>query len=133
MARLLLSGSHTTRNADVTAKPAGEAGGNHPQKGMTHPGGSNRIGHKPPGSPGKGSGDPGTGPVLASEANMTSAATTTPRGTGGRRAEGSGYGLVFSGRTVSMSSAPAAGGEPVIGLSTRLPTALIMRWPLRLR
>jgi hypothetical protein len=26
---------------------------------------------------------------------MTSAATTTPRGTGGRRAEGRGYGLVF--------------------------------------
>ena len=29
------------------------------------------------------------------EANMASAATTTPRGTGGHRAEGRGYGLLF--------------------------------------
>jgi hypothetical protein len=33
--------------------------------------------------------------ILAQEANMTSAATTTPRGAGGHRAVGSGYGLVF--------------------------------------
>jgi hypothetical protein len=29
------------------------------------------------------------------EANMTSAATTTPRGAGGHRAEGRGYGLIL--------------------------------------
>src|SRR5438132_3554480 len=32
---------------------------------------------------------------FASEATMTSATTTTPRGTGGHHAEGRGYGLVF--------------------------------------
>ena len=32
--------------------------------------------------------------ILAWEATMTSETTTTPRGTGGHRAEGSGYGLI---------------------------------------
>jgi hypothetical protein len=32
----------------------------------------------------------------------------------------------------SMSSAPAAGGEPVIGPSRRLPAALVTRCPIRL-
>ena len=47
---------HAQRRHD---RKAAQPGRNHPQKGMTYPDGSNRIGHKPPGSPGEGSGVPG--------------------------------------------------------------------------
>ena len=91
MARRLPYGPHATCNAAVIAKAAG-AGGNHPPKSMTHPDGSNRIGPKPPGSPGEGSAilawtDSGAGGQHdIGNNNHAQGHGRAPRGTPGRRA-----------------------------------------------
>ena len=77
--------------------PVAKAGSwrNHPQKGMTHPDGSNRIWNKPQAGPAKGSGDPGTDRFWHGEANLTSATASASTRTGGQRGEGPGYGIVL--------------------------------------
>ena len=77
--------------------PVAKAGSwrNHPQKGMTHPDGSNRIWNKPPGRPGERLRRPWHTPILAREANMTAATASASTRTGGQRGEGPGYGIVL--------------------------------------